>query len=247
MIGVTKGSVVSGEMPLTAAAQQDLAMLRRRIHAAIGGDVAVVAGFMAAWARHDSEPSSPEAGRAMMRCPIPGHEDPQAACAVFTVDGDPVVRFECRVCGSSGNVVTAHQLICGSDVRQAMRAVWVALVPALWQHSPGWRPGDTPHHLVSIIEAASVVCGVPAEMITGYCKKRHHVEARQLAMFVARAATDLSYPELGRAFGGRDHTTVVHGVRRIEKLVTERDDLREKLQAIEAWGQQPPVGQGVQP
>ena len=36
-------------------------------------------------------------------------------------------------------------------------------------------------------------------------------------------------------------------MRRIEKLVTERDDLREKLQVIEAWVQQSPAEQGVQP
>ena len=245
MIGVTNGDAVSGEMPLTAAAQQEFAMLRRRIHAAIGGDVTVVAGFMAAWARHDSEPP-PEAGRATMRCPIPGHEDPQASCAVFKAAEDPAVRFECCVCGSSGDVVTAHQLIFGSDVRQAMRAVWAALAGTLWQNSPDPRAVDTPHRLASIIDAAAGVCGISAEKITGYDKAQRYSEARQLAMFAARAATDLSYPAIARAFGGRDHTTVLHGVRRIERLITERDDLREKLQAIEAWVQPPPVEQGVQ-
>lgn len=230
----------------TAATEQDLATLRRRIHAAIDGDVVVVAGFMATWARHDSKPSSPGDGRAMMRCPFPGHEDPRAACAVSTADGDPVVRFECRVCGTSGNVVTAHQMIFGSDIPQAMRAVWVALAGALWLHSPVWRPGDNPHHLNSIIEAASVVCGVPAAQITGHSRTRDHVEARQLAMHVGRAATGLSYPELGREFGGRDHTTVISGVRRIERLVTERPDLCTKLRAIEAWVHQPPVEPEVQ-
>ena len=155
-------------MPLTAAAQQDLPMLRRRIHAAIGGDVAVVAGFMAAWARHDSEPP-PEAGRATMRCPIPGHEDPQASCAVFKAAEDPAVRFGCCVCGSSGDVVTAHQLIFGSDVRQAMRAVWAALAGTLWQNSPDPRAVDTSH---TIWPPSSTprrrVCGIPAEKITGY-------------------------------------------------------------------------------
>ena len=199
---------MNGQIPISAtvdaaATEQDLAVMRRRIHASIDGEVAVVAGLMATWARHDSKPSSPGAGRALMRCPFPGHEDPRAACAVFTVDGDPVVRFECRVCGTCGNVVTAHQLIFGSDIPQAMRAVWVALAGALWQLSPVWRPGDRPHHLGSIIEAAAVVCGVPAAQITGYSKNRDHVEARQLAMHVGRAATDLSYPELGREFGGR--------------------------------------------
>lgn len=231
--------MVPHDTVIEGAAQQELTMLRRRIHAAIDGDVAVVTGLMATWARHDSE-LSPKDGRVMMQCPIPGHEDSRASCAVFKEAEDPAVWFECRACGSSGDIVTGHQLIFGSDVRQAMRAVWAALAGTLWQHGPDPRFVDEPHHpLASIIDAAAVVCGVPAETIRGFSRVPRYVEARHLAMFVARTATDLSYPAIARAFGGRDHTTVLHGVRRIRKLITERDDLREKLQAIETWGQQP--------
>ena len=233
--------------PGPAAAEHELIMLRSRIHAAIAGDCALVARFLAAWARHIKEPS-PMADRVMMRCPFPGHEDPGASCVVFMVADDPAVRFACRGCGSSGDVVAAHQLIFGSDVRQAMCAVWALLAGSLWQDdlnaSP--RPVDMPRHLATIIDAVSTVCGVSAEQITGYGKARWCAEARWLAMFVARAETDLSSPELGRAFGGRDHTTVLYGVRRAKQLLEERNDLREKLQAIEAWVQQPQAMQEVQ-
>jgi chromosomal replication initiator protein len=39
-----------------------------------------------------------------------------------------------------------------------------------------------------------------------------------MAMFLAKELTDLSLPEIGQAFGGRDHTTVLHACRKIEEL-----------------------------
>jgi chromosomal replication initiator protein len=44
------------------------------------------------------------------------------------------------------------------------------------------------------------------------------VRPRQVAMYLAKQLTSRSFPEIGRKFGGRDHTTVMHAVRRIEEL-----------------------------
>ena len=47
---------------------------------------------------------------------------------------------------------------------------------------------------------------------------------RQIAMYLAKRLTTRSLPEIGRKFGGRDHSTVIHAVRRIEELRdTDRD------------------------
>jgi chromosomal replication initiator protein len=53
-----------------------------------------------------------------------------------------------------------------------------------------------------------------------YSKKRTRILARprQMAMYLARELTDLSYPEIGQSFGGRDHTTVLHACAKIEEL-----------------------------
>ena len=48
------------------------------------------------------------------------------------------------------------------------------------------------------------------------------VNARQIAMYLCRELTDLSLPKIGQAFGGRDHTTVMHADRKIRELMTER-------------------------
>ena len=63
------------------------------------------------------------------------------------------------------------------------------------------------------------------------------VRPRQIAMYLAKSLTLRSLPEIGRRFGGRDHTTVLHAVRKIEGMVTtdqelagEIDHLRRMLQ-----------------
>jgi chromosomal replication initiation ATPase DnaA len=45
------------------------------------------------------------------------------------------------------------------------------------------------------------------------------VYPRQIAMFLSKTRTPRSLPEIGRRFGGKDHTTVLHGVRKIERLI----------------------------
>lgn len=62
-----------------------------------------------------------------------------------------------------------------------------------------------------------------------YSKKRTRVLARprQMAMFLARELTDLSYPEIGQSFGGRDHTTVLHACAKIEELKSGDATLRK--------------------
>lgn len=49
-------------------------------------------------------------------------------------------------------------------------------------------------------------------------QRREDARPRQIAMYLAKHLTSLSYVEIGRRIGGRDHSTVVHGVRQIERL-----------------------------
>jgi chromosomal replication initiator protein len=62
-----------------------------------------------------------------------------------------------------------------------------------------------------------------------YSKKRTRAVARprQMAMYLARELTSLSYPEIGLSFGGRDHTTVLHACTKIEELKTADQTLRK--------------------
>ncbi|MDA3022540.1 MAG: chromosomal replication initiation protein DnaA, partial [Actinomycetota bacterium] len=56
-------------------------------------------------------------------------------------------------------------------------------------------------------------------------RSRVLVTARQIAMYLCRELTDLSLPKIGQAFGGRDHTTVMHADRKIRHLMAERRSL----------------------
>ena len=68
-----------------------------------------------------------------------------------------------------------------------------------------------------------------------HSKKRpaHIARPRQIAMYLAKELTQKSLPEIGDMFGGRDHTTVLHAVR---KIATERNndqDLNQQLHVLE--------------
>ena len=55
---------------------------------------------------------------------------------------------------------------------------------------------------------------------------------RQIAMYLCKQLTQCSLPEIGRKFGGRDHTTVLHGVNKIEQLRAEDKALDEDIGLI---------------
>ncbi|MDY5148125.1 chromosomal replication initiator protein DnaA [Actinotignum sanguinis] len=58
--------------------------------------------------------------------------------------------------------------------------------------------------------------------LTSADRSRIPVTARQIAMYLCREMTDLSLPKIGSLFGGRDHTTVMHAYRKIDKQMAER-------------------------
>ena len=84
-----------------------------------------------------------------------------------------------------------------------------------------------------ILQATSEVFNFTLDQITSGSRRRPLVDARQIAMYVTRNMTDLSYPEIGRAFGNRDHTTVIHAVRKIEHHMTERKEIFDKVQDLQ--------------
>ena len=55
---------------------------------------------------------------------------------------------------------------------------------------------------------------------------------RQMAMYLARELTPRSLPEIGRAFGNRDHSTVIHAIRRVEYRLVHNADVKADYKAI---------------
>ncbi|WP_371929552.1 chromosomal replication initiator protein DnaA [Phyllobacterium sp. 21LDTY02-6] len=63
-------------------------------------------------------------------------------------------------------------------------------------------------------------------------RTRTIVKPRQIAMYLAKMMTPRSLPEIGRRFGGRDHTTVLHAVRKIEDIVGKDQKLSQELELL---------------
>ena len=71
--------------------------------------------------------------------------------------------------------------------------------------------------LADVLTAAIVYYGVPMSDFRSASRARPIVQKRQVAMYVARRMTRLSMPAIAARFGGRDHTTVLHAIRRVEQ------------------------------
>ena len=71
----------------------------------------------------------------------------------------------------------------------------------------------------SIITATANTYGLTTRELIGPSRKQPLARCRQIAMFLCRELTDLSLPKIGREFGGRDHTTVIHAVDKVKTLM----------------------------
>jgi len=72
----------------------------------------------------------------------------------------------------------------------------------------------------------------PATLVSNR-RKRAYSYPRQLAMYLCRKYTDLSFKEIGDSFGHKDHSTVIYSVRRIEKQKAQKKDIQDDLKNIE--------------
>lgn len=84
--------------------------------------------------------------------------------------------------------------------------------------------------LVTIDSIQKTVSGYYKLKVSDLLSKRRSrsvARPRQMAMALAKELTNYSLPEIGDAFGGRDHTTVLHGCRKIQQLRAESNDIKE--------------------
>ena len=80
-----------------------------------------------------------------------------------------------------------------------------------------------------IISLSAAHFGFTVDELCGPSRRRPLVIARQIAMYLFRELTDYSYPAIGREFGDRDHTTVIHAVDKISSLMRERRQIYETV------------------
>lgn len=83
-----------------------------------------------------------------------------------------------------------------------------------------------------VIATVAEKCGVTIEAMKGRNRAQEIVMPRQIAMYLMREETGASLAEIGRTLGGRDHTTVIHGIEKIETRLQEDAALRTRVIAI---------------
>ncbi|WP_299480118.1 chromosomal replication initiator protein DnaA [uncultured Roseibium sp.] len=88
---------------------------------------------------------------------------------------------------------------------------------------------------IKVEEIQQVVCkhfSVTKADLLSSCRARTLVRPRQIAMYIAKVVTGRSLPEIGRRFGNRDHTTVLHAVRKIEDMVSKDEALAQEVELL---------------
>ena len=58
------------------------------------------------------------------------------------------------------------------------------------------------------------------------------VVPRQIAIYLCRELTKASYPEIGEKFGGKDHSTIIHSVKKIEALITQNLEMKSTIETL---------------
>lgn len=83
-----------------------------------------------------------------------------------------------------------------------------------------------------IIRATADTYSFTIEEVTGKSRRQPLVLCRQVAMYLCRDLTDLSLPKIGAQFGGRDHTTVMHSLDKVTRLLQTDRDVFDKVNRL---------------
>lgn len=93
-------------------------------------------------------------------------------------------------------------------------------------------PDSTPLTADDIIRRVAHFSDVTPDDLVGPSRRQPLARQRQIAMYLCREYTDLSLPKIGKAFGGRDHTTVLHAVEKIKGLMQTDADIYKDVTSL---------------
>jgi chromosomal replication initiator protein len=96
----------------------------------------------------------------------------------------------------------------------------------------GGAPSKAPR-IDTIKDVTARAYGVTKAELESPCRKRQYALPRQYAMYLSRQMTKCSYPQIGRMFGDRDHTTVLFAYRKIAAMVASNESMAEELRQLE--------------
>ena len=96
----------------------------------------------------------------------------------------------------------------------------------------GGAPARAPR-IDTIKDITAKAYGVTKADLESACRKRQFAQPRQYAMYLSRQMTKCSYPQIGRMFGDRDHTTVLFAYRKISAMIAGNEGMAEELRQLE--------------
>jgi len=146
---------------------------------------------------------------------------------------DPVLRYiaenitaNVRQIEGTVNKILAFQELMGEqvDVDMVIRAM-----KDMFKDKTDFLPSTD-----VIIEEVGKFYNISSADIKGQNRTKNTVLARQIAMYEIRRMTSLPLKEIGQEFNGRDHTTVMHSIERVEKLIKESPEIAEVIKDINA-------------
>ena len=124
--------------------------------------------------------------------------------------------------------VVSYASIHGQEVtREVAREALKDILPKIYQHQV----------TVEMVQGeVARQFGLHVNDLRGNRRTQDVVHARHIAMYLSRELTEASTPEIGRRFGGRDHSTVIHGLRKVERQLKDGHDpqLQDLVELISA-------------
>ncbi len=128
------------------------------------------------------------------------------------------------LCGAVRNVY-CNTVLAGKPLDKAA-------VESSIQLQMGGAPSRAPR-IDTIKDVTAKAYGVTKNELESACRKRQYALPRQYAMYLSRQLTKCSYPQIGRMFGDRDHTTVLFAYRKIAAMVASNEAMADELRQLE--------------
>ncbi len=216
--GHTLGTLLTGAKQVVVAGDappRDLEMLDERVRSRLSGGLVVpITGF------------DPELRRAIVQ-----RRADQATARFGVHFPAPVIDYIARAVVSHGRDLdgAVNRLVAANQLTGELVTVPLAektLADLI-------RTRDAKRvRIEDILRIVSRHYKVPRNELLSARRSRDVVRPRQIAMYLAKALTSRSLPEIGRRFGGRDHTTVLHSVRKVEQMIKDDLELGQEIELL---------------
>jgi chromosomal replication initiator protein len=154
-------------------------------------------------------------------------ENPQ-----FVLSDEALDLVAARVHGTGRDVEGVVKLVFAATVLVGQEASMEQVQRILSEDAPAALPPGRAPTVEQIKRRLAACYNLSVEDLTGQCRRRNVARPRQLAMYLARKIANRSYPDIGARFGGRDHTTVIHAVRKVEELMLAEPAYAREVQDV---------------